>query len=823
VWKRVRQRRLQTLALIALAALLSSGICLAPLYQRAMEQALNSSLLHAATPTKSGVQLSSRSHDAQELRGLLPGSLDRYFEAPVVSSSVAVSALTVTRGRPVVGRIYAPVGLCEHVQVVDGRCPTAAGEVMVTPEDAAENGWQLDGTVPATQRPDPTHDRGGIPAADLLVVGLYEPLDDGWLGAPLVGRVGLEIIDPPSSYIVTDDWVTVPESLEGPDTPWFRASWTVLWPLRMDAVDVDGLQRLGPAVAKLKDRLTVPSDDRGELDGVLLDTDLPGLATEVDKGRNEARTTVVVLVAQLAVLIGVVLWMVLVSATDDRRSELALARLRGRGRRATARYLLAELLPVCLTGVVLGVLAAPAVMTLVAAVVFPRPVPVEVRLPLVTAAVVSLVVVAAVVVAAARRAAREPVDSLLRGVPPPRRAGGGETALIAFALTAVVALVTVDLAGPVATLAPTLLAVALGLLLARRLGSVAAALGRALLGRGLSAAGAGVLSSVRRPAARRVLVMVVVASALVVFCSDALVTGRHNRERAAEQATGAPYVLSIRPASLPTVVDALRAVDPEGTRLTPVVKMQPTGTEPSGATVAVRPRAWANVASFPLFDRGDVPWRAILAPSTPPLEVTGNQLRGRARFSGVQVDGDPSKLDQVRVGLEVRTSTGGASIVDVTPVPGRDGRTRVSAFLSCSAGCQVVGITLTGVYVLSLSFTVELSGLTIDGHPVDLGPATDWREASDDEGASLAPTHGPGPAAGDAPRLGARPGPGPGHVERPGRARRPGAVPADSAATGRHPAQDLRGHSGCQGGRPRWPAAPARLLPGRGRLGVGVG
>jgi hypothetical protein len=448
----------------------------------------------------------------------------------------------------------------------------------------------------------------------------------------------------------------------------------------------------------------------------------------------------VVLVAQLAVLIGVVLWMVLVSATDDRRSELALARLRGRGRRSAARYLLAELLPVCLTGVVLGVLAAPAVIALVAAVVFPRPVPVEVRLPLVAAAVLSVVVVAAVVVAAARRAAREPVDSLLRGVPPPRRAGAGETALIAFALTAVVALVTVDLAGPVATLAPTLLAVATGLLLARRLGSVAAALGRVLLGRGRSAAGAGVLSSVRRPAARRVLVMVVVASALVVFCSDALVTGRHNRERAAEQSTGAPYVLSVRPDSLPILVDALRAVDPEGTRLTPVVKMQPDGSEPSGATVAVQPRAWANVASFPLFERGDVPWRAILAPPTPPLEVSGNQLRGRARFSGVQVDGDPSKLDRVRVGLQVRTSTGGASIVDVTPVPGRDGRTRVSAFLSCSAGCQVVGITLTGVYVLSLSFTVELSGLTIDGSPVDLGPATDWREASDDEGASLVPT-----------------------------------------------------------------------------------
>ena len=64
-----------------------------------------------------------------------------------------------------------------------------------------------------------------------------------------------------------------------------------------------------------------------------------------------------VLVAQLLVLVAVVLWMVLVAATDDRRAELALARLRGRGRRGAAAYLLSELLPLTLLGVAVGVLA----------------------------------------------------------------------------------------------------------------------------------------------------------------------------------------------------------------------------------------------------------------------------------------------------------------------------------------------------------------------------------------------------------------------------------------------------------------------------------
>ena len=89
------------------------------------------------------------------------------------------------------------------------------------------------------------------------------------------------------------------------------------------------------------------------------------------------------------------------------------------------------------------------------------------------AALGSAVAVLVVVLAAARRAVREPVDSLLRAVPARHTgagAGAAEVAMIAFSLTAVVALVTGNLEGPLATLAPTLLAVAVGLLLGRGAG-----------------------------------------------------------------------------------------------------------------------------------------------------------------------------------------------------------------------------------------------------------------------------------------------------------------------------------------------------------------
>ena len=152
---------------------------------------------------------------------------------------------------------------------------------------------------------------------------------------------------------------------------------------------------------------------------IRIETDLPSLSQQVADGSDQGRTTVVVLVAQLLVLIGVVLWMVLVAATDDRRPEVALARLRGRGRRGAAAYLLAELLPLTLSGVAIGVLVAPLVMNLVGRVVFPVTVPLELPDGFLLAALGSTVAVLLVVLAASRRAVREPVDSLLRAVPGP--------------------------------------------------------------------------------------------------------------------------------------------------------------------------------------------------------------------------------------------------------------------------------------------------------------------------------------------------------------------------------------------------------------------
>ena len=67
MWSRVRHRRLQAVALVSLAALLTTSLCLGPLYQRAMEQALAGSSLAAATPQQRAVSLTSTALSRSEL------------------------------------------------------------------------------------------------------------------------------------------------------------------------------------------------------------------------------------------------------------------------------------------------------------------------------------------------------------------------------------------------------------------------------------------------------------------------------------------------------------------------------------------------------------------------------------------------------------------------------------------------------------------------------------------------------------------------------------------------------------------------------------
>ena len=261
---------------------------------------------------------------------------------------------------------------------------------------------------------------------------------------------------------------------------------------------------------------------------------------------------------------------------------------------------------------------------------------------------------------------------------------------------------------------------------------------RRLLARGRAVAAAGILNAVRRPSARRVLVMIVVAAALVVFCCDALVTGQRNRQYAAEQSNGAPYSLAVRAPSLDAVVDAIDAADPDHRHLTPVVTAASVGDN-RGPTVAVDSVAFPRVGYFPLADPGSFDWDAIRAPQVQPVQVTGTRLQGFIDLSEIALRGVSERTDEVLAQIQVRQPDGRTDVVDLAQIPAQDATVPVDGALDCAETCVVTGLTLSTPPGLTVRGFMFLHDLTVDGQLLDLGPPTAWRRVTE-TGGSLVPT-----------------------------------------------------------------------------------
>ena len=247
-------------------------------------------------------------------------------------------------------------------------------------------------------------------------------------------------------------------------------------------------------------------------------------------------------------------------------------------------------------------------------------------------------------------------------------------------------------------------------------------------------AAVGIITAVRRPAARRVLVMVVVATALLAFCVDAMVTGQHNRQNAAEQLNGAPYSLSLQGSGqLNEVLEALEAADPEHEHLTPVVTTTNNGTT-TAPTVAVDSTAFPRVAYFPLSRPGRGDWDAIAAPSVDPVTLTGETLTGTLASGGVKLSGPgKDRVDDLSLSLRVLDSDHSTLTAELSAIALGDGSAAFSAPVPCAAGCVVTGIAVSSPIGARLRGTVVLRDLTVDGQPASLGSPAAWRRQVDED------------------------------------------------------------------------------------------
>jgi putative ABC transport system permease protein len=755
----LRHRPRQAVLLVGLAAVVSASATLGPLYARATEQSVLRSVLRAAPVTARGIVVTSSTNKPPS-PALLSSTVGRArspgYGRPIggAETAVTVRGLASPGGMTeAAAKLTSRDGLCRHLAIVAGTCvdlAAADGAVLVSQRNAAA--FDI-GVGDNLELIDSNDDKVARPAK---VVGVYRAFDaasDYWFG-----RSANAVIPPPRQGEAT------PTAL---DT--IYASWPTLHsvnftqlhthadvPLLVDDIDLRGLDALldGP-----------PSiDAQAHTIGASSVTALPDLIAASDDQRRQTHTVIPLLAIQLAVLGVVVLGFVCAAATEARRPEIALARLRGQGSTGAAALLLRELGLLVVIGTAAGAVAGWLVARFAAARWLAPGVQLELRWPVLAAIAAATVAGVLAVLMTAAPTLRAPLVSLLRRVPPRAsslQVGLLEGALVAAAVAGEVTLLSsgnVSSGGtvsgsqsPVALLAPGLLAVAGGLLLAQLVVPAAGPLARRALRRGHVASALASTQVARRPALRRLISIITVACALFIFAVDVWEVADRNREARAAVEAGAPVVLTVDAKNAGALRSAVLAIDPGQRFATPVVTSSSAGAG-GPRTTAVEPAAFARIARWGGPGRTPTPaaLRKLIADTVPPLRLTGQRLRVDidASYHGVSPDlttrhaptpGAPTVL------LHLVDMRDGRSIDVVPSARLRQGSNSFEAAMPCAAGCLLrtvevrrdVRDAVSGGIKLQLNVRQILtSSPGAAATAVDLGPvsAAAWQAVPNENG-----------------------------------------------------------------------------------------
>lgn len=728
MWAAIRYRPAQALAMLALSALITACAVFAPLYERALEQSLLREGLSRYDVTQTALTLESVSlrdvpPTPQGPRSAFPAGLASLYDA---GSNLWVAHVSHTGvgGDPSSVLVLGPQETCRGLQLVQGACPSKPFEVAVSEAEAKVQGWSLGAQLSGLEELPPTTEPAPF-GRPFVVTAIYrQQVDPGhWMGYVLEGRAGRNAPSPADTPLM-DAWVT-------PESTFSAATWKLLrlqvtYLLDRDAITLEQLSGLTQTIddATAAGASKVPT--------VSVTSNLGDLVTGVVEGQRQAQVIVPLLMGQLAVLAVVVLGLVASAAVEQRRPELALGRLRGLGPPGVTRMVMTELGAVVAAGVPVGFLLAVLLGVLARTVWLAGGVPAELPPSTLVAAALSLVASLLAVALVARPTLREPISTLLRRVPPRRRGwtvGILDGVVIAVAAAGVVTLASGNLAGPLALATPTLLALALGLLLAHLLVPLADVAGRRLTARGRVVGGLTAVQVARRPAVRRIMAIITVATALTVFATDAVVVGARNREERARVEVGAEAVLTTNAHNVDALIAATKAADPSGRVATPVVRVR-QGSSTALTTLGVIPSQFAQVAELPR-QPGAFDWSAIDKAPPAQVVVTGDSLS--VTLSDISLTETMNGPDpQPPLTFEAFIAPPGAAPFSVTLgtfQPTEKGPLTFTGRVSCLGGCQVAGFGISTPpgfdALLRGRFTV--GSVTMDaGAPTQLGSAAGW-------------------------------------------------------------------------------------------------
>lgn len=600
LWRALRWRAAVSVATALLSALTVLGAVIGPLWTRAGSESVLRDTLTEAGPVQTGAFGEVLGlPTTTELAGLtaLVANLDLPGHGRVISGLKLLSDLRVPGQRtPYRSSLLYRQGFCQHVTLISGRCPVRAGEVLVHRTTSVQMGLRgasrLDALV--------NGERGGgnpdVPLG-LTIVGIYVPRDQTsryWVGegetafqSYAVQEFGLATVPAraPATLTVPTTFDAVSAEVTADDSPLGYATATRL--ADVSSVRLRDEPVLRDKVARAQAQVALHSSNASAW--ALRDN----LAYQFDKadaqGKALGRASTVVL-AQLVLLAGVVLLLVVSGSAQARAPEVAAARLRGLRTRTVVGLAIAEPLVLVASGAPLGgLLAVVTVQVMAAAKLVPGT---PVALPgsaFVTLLVAAAALLLAVLLVCGRELGKPVLDLWQRTSKPPSGGALGLDLLLATGGTAA-AFACANGPQPWVLLTPVPVSLVIALVGLRLLPVVCAPALRRTRGRRTMVGFLAVRQLVRRREGAWLAGLLVVAFGLAATATTTWSVANRAAVVRADTEVGAGQVLHVGPDARHPDLDLrtlVRRADPSGTKAMAVLEYLPFSGEPGGRFLAV--------------------------------------------------------------------------------------------------------------------------------------------------------------------------------------------------------------------------------------------
>jgi putative ABC transport system permease protein len=619
-------------------------------------------------------------------------------------------------------------GYCDHVVIVAGRCPAATREVLVDTSLAA---------------------RLHVAVGDALPLYQARVTADGWVPEPAFGVVSVvgtyRVADVDDPYWGTQAYFSTAVAERGNVLPIFAQPGTVdVLPHDFERVYVDAVVRpagLGGAdLATVRDRVAAMRRPTGQVTVV---TSIPALLDRIAEDRTTLREVVPGLAVPVIVVGCFALFLAIAHAAVGRRSEFAVIGLRGLA--AGDRWWLgtAESIVAVLVALPLGLWAGDALARLAAvatlgggadAIVGGDSAVGAARLGPAAGLTIGLMLLAMLAGCAGPAAMR--VNDLLRRVPPRHRRWRAVPARAAIVVLAVVTVVQLRVQpGPptgVTLVASAVVVAAVAVMLEPLVPMLAVRLGRrvtAARGRRPRAhigPALGALAVARRPGARRLLAVEVIALGMVGLAVAVAVTAAHNRAAYVDADLGAARVLSIGSTTPGQLLRAVQVADPSGRYAMAAMTVPPADPSDPPMLAVDASRLAAVATPLPGIGLGTVA-NELRASGSAPVTVTGEAVRVDVTASSAA-----RQVDLVAALLPVD----GVAIVTADFGILVGGRHTYQTGIGCAGGCRLVGLTVLPQAEAPVALAVTVHGLASVTDPessvatpvaAPLTEATRWR------------------------------------------------------------------------------------------------